>query len=88
MPAPWLAIRAGVRQQAEVFEPAGNPVPGDPVRYTVFSFGGGTVVENFHINMVYEFSDIRYDDAWADAVSINTRQPRTFVADVTYEIPW
>lgn len=87
-PAPWLALRAGAREQAEIFEPVGNPEPGDPVRYTIFSIGAGTVVENFHISAVYEFSDIRYSDTWADAVSINTRQPRIFVADITYEIPW
>ena len=40
-PSDWLTLRAGVRGQAEAFEPEGNPIVGEPVGSTVYSAGFG-----------------------------------------------
>ncbi len=87
-PLPWLILRAGAHEMAEVFEPVGNPLGGDPVSYTMYAFGAGVKIANVRLNVAYEYATIKYIDAWADAVSINTQTPQSIVGDVVYEIPW
>ncbi len=87
-PLRWLILRVGVHEMAEVFEPVGNPLGGDPVSYTTFTLGAGVKIENIRFNVAYEYATIKYVDEWAGAVSINTQIPQSIVADITYEIPW
>jgi hypothetical protein len=87
-PADWLTLRAGVRQQAEVFEPEGNPISGEPVGYTVYSAGCGIRFSGIRMNMAYEYSSMKFVDMWAGAVSINTKKTHAIIADVSYELPW
>jgi hypothetical protein len=87
-PADWLTLRAGVRQQAEVYEPEGNPISGEPVGYTVYSTGFGMRFSGIRLNMAYEYSSMKFVDMWAGAVSINTKKSHTIIADVSYELPW
>ncbi len=87
-PTTWLSLRAGAQEQAEIFQPVGNPLDGDPVSYTVYSCGGGLKFENVRFNFAYEYSKINYTDMWAGAVSISTKKSNAFFADLSYEIPW
>jgi hypothetical protein len=84
---PWLAVRAGVRGQAEVFEPEGNPIIGDPVSYSVYSAGCGFLFGGVHLNVTYEYAKMKYQDLWQTNVNLNSEIRHTIIADVAYEIP-
>lgn len=87
-PEPWLALRVGIRGQAEVFEPEGNPIAGEPVTFSVYSAGFGVFHAGLHFNVTYEYSQMKYQDIWGSAVSLNSVKRNTVVADLSYEIPW
>ncbi|MBI5474657.1 MAG: hypothetical protein HY961_20150 [Ignavibacteriae bacterium] len=87
-PSDWLALRAGVREDAELFEPLSNALRGEPQRYAVVSFGAGVNFAGAKLNVAYEFSNLKYIDTWSNAASINTESVNTIIADVSYEIPW
>jgi hypothetical protein len=87
-PDTWLSIRAGVRGQTEVFEPEGNPLPGDAVSTTVYTAGVGMTFAGFHVNVAYEYGQLKFQDVWGSAISLNTDNRSLVVADVAYEIPW
>jgi opacity protein-like surface antigen len=83
-----LALRGGMRGAAEVFEPEGSFIEGDPVTYTVYSAGVGVLFSGFHVNLAYENSLIKYQDIWSSAISGNSERRHVLVAQLTYEMPW
>jgi hypothetical protein len=85
-PLPWLAVRAGMRGQAEVFEPDGNPIIGDPVSTTVYSAGCGFLYAGIRWNLAYEYARVKYQDAWQTNVNLNSESRHAIVADVAYEL--
>ena len=87
-PEPWLALRVGIRGQAEVFEPEGNPIAGEPVTFSVYSAGFGLFHAGVRLNVAYEYSLMKYQDVWGSAVSMNSLKRNTIVADLSYELPW
>ena len=87
-PSDWLAIRAGIRGQAEVFEPDGNPIVGEPVSYTIYSAGVGVSYSGVHLNVTYEYASMKYQDVWGSAISLNNDLRHTIVADIAYDLPW
>jgi opacity protein-like surface antigen len=87
-PASWLILRGGIRGQAEVFEPSGNPIVGDPVTYSVYSAGAGIFFDGFRLNVTYEYSSMNYQDIWQTNVNLNTLTHHDVIADLAYEIPW
>jgi opacity protein-like surface antigen len=87
MLAPWLALRGGMRGEAEVFEPEGNHITGEPVTYTVYSAGVGAFFSGLRLNLTYENSLMKYQDIWASAISKNSERRDTIVAQLIYEIP-
>jgi hypothetical protein len=87
LPISWLTLRGGAREEAEVYEPEGNPLAGEPVSYSVYSFGIGLRYEAGAVNLAYEYSNMKYTDTWSDAISINGNIRRAIVADLSYEIP-
>lgn len=87
-PIEWLAIRAGMRQQSEVFEPEGNPLIGEAVKYSIYSVGCGFKFSGIRLNFGYEFYEMKYQDMWATNVNTNTIVVKNFSADISYEIPW
>ena len=87
-PSSWLVIRAGVRGQAEVFQPEGNPIDGEPVSYSIYSAGCGLLLGPARLNITYEYALMKYQDVWASAISLNNDTRHTIVADVSYDIPW
>jgi len=87
-PNPWLALRAGARDYAEVYEPLSNAIRGDPVSYGVYSAGFGVTFANAHLNVAYEYYDMKYVDTWSNAASINREFLSSFVASIAYDVPW
>jgi opacity protein-like surface antigen len=85
---PWLALRGGMRGEAEIFQPEGNKIEGDPVTYTVYSVGLGATYAGLRLNIAYENSLMKYQDIWSTAVSKNSERQHMFIADLSYEIPW
>jgi opacity protein-like surface antigen len=88
MIAPWLALRGGMRGAAEVFEPEGNHLTGEPVTYTIYSAGFGVFYSGLRLNVTYENSLMKYQDIWASAISKNSERRHAIVAQVSYEMPW
>jgi opacity protein-like surface antigen len=86
-PSPWLALRAGMRGQAEVFEQTGNPIPGEPVSYLIYSAGCGVTFGGIRLNVTYEYSSMKYQDMWQTNVNLNDETRHGVIADVSYSIP-
>jgi len=84
--APWLALRGGMRGDAEVFEPEGSKISGEPVSYTIYSGGLGLFTSGFRLNVTYEYAAVKYADTWASALSKNSDNRHIFVAQLAYEI--
>ncbi len=85
--APWLALRGGMRGQAEVFQPEGNKIEGDPVKYTVYSMGFGIFYSGLRLNVAYENSLMKYQDVWSSEISKNSERRYAIIADLAYTIP-
>jgi opacity protein-like surface antigen len=85
---PWLLIRAGVTNYAEVFQPVTSGIRGQPVSYPIYGVGATVKVAGATLNLAYEYSDMKYVDTWANAVSINREIKNSVVASLVYEIPW
>ena len=83
-PTEWLAIRAGFREQAEVFEEEGNALIGKPVHYYVYAAGLGISVAGVRLNAAYEYSLTKYQDMWQTNVNRNSEERHTLVADIAY----
>jgi hypothetical protein len=77
-----------MRGDAEVFQPEGNHLEGEPVTYTVYSAGLGVFYSGLRLNVTYETSMMKYQDIWSSALSKNSERRHTFLAQVIYEIPW
>ncbi|MBX2992853.1 MAG: hypothetical protein KF749_17005 [Bacteroidetes bacterium] len=84
----WLTLRAGIRGQAEVFEPEGNPIAGEPVVYSVYSTGLGFAFGPARLNIAYEYGLMKYQDVWGSNVNLNSEGRHAISADVAYVFPW
>lgn len=84
--APWLTLRGGMRGDAEVFEPEGNQIIGDPVAYTIYSSGVGIGFAGVQLNLTYEYSNIKYQDTWASAISKNSERRQAVMTQVSYQL--
>lgn len=85
---PWLKIRGGVREGAEVFQPATNPLRGEYVKYPIYSVGCGVKAFGATVNVAYEYADRRYTDTWSNSASINHQYTHAVVAEVVYTLPF
>ncbi len=87
---PWLALRGGMRGKAEIFQPEGNKIEGDPVSYTVYSTGLGVSYGGLQMNLAYEYSLMKYQDVWASAISKNSDRRDRIIAGISYRFhaPW
>ncbi len=70
-PIYWLTLRAGVRGESEIFEPEGNPLIGEPVRYSIYSAGFGITYANLIFNFTYQYFLMKYQDMWQTNVNFN-----------------
>lgn len=85
--APWLTLRGGMRGNAEVFEPEGNQILGDPVTYTIYSTGVGIGFAGVQLNLAYEYSQTKYQDTWASAISKNSERRQVVMTQLSYQLP-
>ena len=85
---PWLALRGGIRGEADVFVPDGSAIDDEPATYRVFSVGLGFDGVGFRLNLAYEYADLEYEDLWASAVSQNEDQRHTITANLSYTLPF
>ncbi len=84
---PWLALRGGMRGEAEVFETEGNHIDDDPVTCTVYSTGFGLFFSGVCFNVSYENFLMKYQDIWSSAISKNRERHQTIVAQLSCELP-
>jgi hypothetical protein len=84
--SPWLSLRAGVRQQAAVFQEEGAPIAGEPISFSVYSAGVGITFDAFRFDVAYEYADMKYQDMYATNVNLNRQSTNSIVAGVSYEI--
>jgi len=87
LPLTWLALRAGIRGQTEVFEPSGNPIVGEPVSSSVYSLGCGFFFSGVRLNVTYEYAPMEYQDMWQTNVNLNSETSHRFMASLSYELP-
>lgn len=85
---PWLAMRGGLRGEAEVFEPEGNYLRGNPVTYTIYSAGLGIRYSGLRADLAYEYSHLTYQDIWSSAISKNCERRQLVVVQLSYEITY
>jgi len=85
VPLGWLALRAGVRQAAEVFQEEGAPIVGEPIGYSVYSAGAGITFDRFRLDITYEYAKMKYQDLWESNVNLNSRTTHSVAAGVSYE---
>ena len=83
----WLALRGGMRGEAEVFQPEGNKFEGEPASYTIYSTGLGIFHSGLQLNVAYEYLLLKYQDIWSSAISKNSERRHTITANVAYTIP-
>ncbi len=84
---PWLTLRAGMRDRGEVFEPEGNPLPGEAVGGTIYTGGAGIAFGGLRLNLAYQYSTMKYQDMWLTNVNLQSATGHTIIADIAYEIP-
>ncbi len=86
--ASWLILRAGVSNYQEVYQPLTEGIRGEPVNYPIYAIGCGVALGNARLNIVYEYSDMKYVDTWSNAVSINRQITNSVSASLSYELAW
>jgi opacity protein-like surface antigen len=84
----WMAIRGGAREETEVYEPTANAIRGEAPRYTVYTAGLGFSYMGIQLNIAYEYGDMGYVDTWANSASLNRAFRSSYVADISYALPW
>jgi hypothetical protein len=85
-PADWLILRGGVQEQAETFEPAEQGLIGEPVTYSIYTMGIGLSIAGAHIDIAYEYSEMKYQDVWQSNTNSNRAIRTGIMANITYEI--
>jgi len=85
-PTAWLRLRGGLRGEAEVFVPEGAPITDDAVSCEVYSAGLGIVQARFRFDLAYEYAHLKYQDAWASALSRNSTVRHALAASLTVRL--
>jgi len=88
MVEPWLTLRGGMRGHSETFQSEGSQIEGEPVKSTIYSTGIGIIYSGIHLDVTYEYTNIKYQDIWTSAISKNSEKNHVVVANLSYEIPW
>lgn len=83
----WLALRGGIRGEADVFIPEGSPITDEPVNYRVYSAGFGIQLYGLRWNVAYENAHVNYDEIWGSAVSKNWDRRHVIVTDISFTLP-
>jgi opacity protein-like surface antigen len=85
-PLSWFSLRAGMRNEASVFQPEGAPLVGDPVAYSVYSTGCGLAFAGVRLDLAYEYALLNYEDMWQTNVNLNRTATRNIVASISYKL--
>ncbi|WP_228350301.1 hypothetical protein [Rhodocaloribacter litoris] len=86
-PADWLVFRGGMRSEADVFEPEGSALVGEPVTYRVFSVGFGLSFRGIRWDVTYEGGRMKYEDIWGSALSKNTDVRHVLATNLSFTLP-
>ncbi len=86
--APWLALRVGLRNETEVFEPEGNHLPGEPVAYSLYCAGIGISYGGVRVDLACESGVSKYQDIWSSAISKNRQRMWELLGQVSYAFSW
>ena len=81
-PAPWLALRGGYREDAQVFAPAGDGLITEPVRGSGYAAGLGFRSGDLMVDAAYELSHLSYQDSWVSNINTNTRDLHTVLVQL------
>jgi hypothetical protein len=82
----WLTLRGGVSNYQEVYQSLTPGIRGEPVSYPIYGLGCGINVGSLHVNLAYEYSDMKFVDTWSNAVSINRQVTNSIIASFSYEL--
>jgi hypothetical protein len=85
---PWLALRAGIRGESDVFVADGSPIADDAVSWRVYSVGIGVEYAGVRINAAFESAEVNYQDLWGSAISDNTDVRHAFMTEISYTLPF
>lgn len=83
---PWLALRSGMRREAEPFGADGRALEDDPVWFTAYALGAGFSVAGAQLNLAFETRDMSYEDVMGTAIHYNRERQWMLVADVVYSL--
>ena len=81
-----MRLRAGYREDAQVFAGEGAAITDDPVRGSVYSLGAGLHVWLFNMNLAYEYSTLSYHDAWTSNVNFNTSASHAVTIEIGMQL--
>jgi opacity protein-like surface antigen len=82
----WLAFRCGYREVAEVFEPAGAALIGEPARRSAYTAGIGLLVESITLDLAYEYMSLRYQDLWQSNINQNGTYQHGVMAEIGFQL--
>jgi hypothetical protein len=84
LPAAWLAIRAGFREEVQPFSPAGSAIIGEAAHASVTSAGAGVTIGMFIVDVAYEYSVLHYQDLWQSNINDNLHEQHRAFVEVGY----
>jgi hypothetical protein len=84
LPAPWLALRSGYRQEVQPFAVAGSAIINEPVKASVLSFGVGTLIGDLSIDLAYEYYALDYQDLWQSNINNNLTVEHRMMLGIGY----
>jgi opacity protein-like surface antigen len=85
---PWtmVAFRCGYYEKAQVFEPEGAAIIGEPAMLSAYTFGTGTEIEGIALDLAYEYSALRYQDMWQSNINVNGMYRHRVMAEVSVRL--
>jgi opacity protein-like surface antigen len=83
---PWLALRTGYRENAQVFASEGAAIIGEPVMMSAYSAGAGVEMMGIVLDVAYEYSVLRYQDIWQSNVNTNGNYRHKIIAEIGYRL--
>ncbi|NUN71030.1 MAG: hypothetical protein HUU02_15115, partial [Bacteroidetes bacterium] len=82
----WPAVRFGYFETAQVFEPEGAAIVGDPVMRSGYTLGLGITEDIISIDIAYEYSLLQYKDVWQSNINNNGTYRHRAAVDVSVRL--
>jgi len=80
----WLALRGGLRREAQPYGADGRPIETDPVWATAHTVGVGLSFAGAQLNLAAETARANYEDVMGTAIHYNRERRLMLVADLVY----